>query len=352
MESSVQKDGQQGGPQFNAAVIPPVSRAEGDIGHGKPSSSVLETDPGAAFTMEDGDDLGITKTISLFKSLDYGFLLPFKKILSFQLLRKRAVRWVLFFGLAPIAFFVIAGKLGVTFPETIWLFQLYFCFFWAIYFHSLINPGPGIWKRAAAYGAFTILVGMPIDMTMQSFPILRNLFSGTESDSVLVKIVAFVFGVGILEETVKALPLILFGLRKQKLGPRDGLFLGFVSGLGFAASEGVVYSLSAATSAFGADSDFADKAFTIQILQTIFRFMSGTLLHGAWAGIAGWFIGLATQNKTHQWPLVCIGIGFVALLHGINDVVAGSSLHLVLAGGSILIFMAYLVHDETVANRT
>ncbi len=51
-----------------------------------------------AFGMEDGGDLGIgaavKTTVNEFKSLDYGFLMPFKKIFSRHLLRKKAVRWV------------------------------------------------------------------------------------------------------------------------------------------------------------------------------------------------------------------------------------------------------------------
>jgi len=43
---------------------------------------------------------------------------------------------------------------------------------------------------------------------------------------------------------------------------------------------------------------------------------------------------------------VTVGVAFAALLHGINDVVAGSWLHVVAACVSILVFMAYLLHGE------
>jgi len=64
---------------------------------------------------------------------------------------------------------------------------------------------------------------------------------------------------------------------------REGLFLGLMSGFGFAAAEGVQY-------VFGATVDAARHGgayFVAQMLQTDFRLMSGPVLHGAWAGIVG-----------------------------------------------------------------
>lgn len=62
----------------------------------------------AGFGMEHGGDSGVARTVqhlkstvSVFKSLDYGFLLPFRKLFGQGLLHKKAVRWVLIFGLFP-----------------------------------------------------------------------------------------------------------------------------------------------------------------------------------------------------------------------------------------------------------
>jgi RsiW-degrading membrane proteinase PrsW (M82 family) len=176
----------------------------------------------------------------------------------------------------------------------------------------------------------------------QTVPIIRDILAGWKSEQFMPRFIAYVFGVGPLEELCKAFPLLWFGLRKNKIhGIREGLFLGLMSGLGFAAIEGVKYTFGAAASNNG-----SDAAFTAQILQTIFRFMSNSLLHAAWAGTVGWFIGLASTRTGARWPVVAVGIAFAAVLHGLNDVVAGGWLQLVTATVSILVFMAYLVHGE------
>lgn len=56
------------------------------------------------------------------------------------------------------------------------------------------------------------------------------------------------------------------------------------------------------------------------------------------------FIGLAAARPSPRWPIVVVGIAFVALLHGVNDLFAGSLFHLLSAGLSLSIFTAYLTH--------
>jgi RsiW-degrading membrane proteinase PrsW (M82 family) len=312
-----------------------------------PSGQRLENDPANAFGMEDGGELGIAKTVGLFKSLDYGFLLPFRKMFDLSLLKKRAVRWVLFFGLSPIAIYVAALTFDLDFTQTVWLLEAYFCLFWALHFHTLIQPTSATWKRAIGYGLFTAFIGAPLVLLAQHLPVVREVYSTAKGESWFPRLFGMIFGVGIVEESCKSIPLLLFGLRKNKIqGVRDGLFLGFMSGLGFAAAEGVAYSLGASNMASQADANLAEAAFTLQVIQIIFRMMSGPILHAAWSGMVGWFIGLAATRSSPRWPIIVVGIAFAALLHGINDAFAGTVFHLVTAGVSLLVLMAYLVHDR------
>lgn len=311
--------------------------------------SALDSGYGESFGMDDGADLGVAKavtdTVTQFKSLDYGFLLPFRKIFSPALLRKKAVRWVCMFGLMPIAILVATDKFELDFTQTVWLLQLYFCLFWALYFYSIIRPTGAIWRRAIGYAAFTAVIGIPLLFIAQALPIVRHIYAGLGSDDFLPKFCAFVFGVGPFEELCKALPLLIFGLRKGTLqGIRQGLFLGLMSGFGFAAAEGVHYTLGSTMAL--AQHGPSDSAFTGQMLQTYFRLMTGPVLHGAWAGTVGWFIGLASTRTGARWPVIAVGIAFAATLHGLNNVVSGGYFHLLVAGISILVFMAYLIHGE------
>ena len=189
----------------------------------------LEIDHGSAFGMEDGGDLGISTAVNdavkEMKSLDYNYLLPFAEIFSSSLLRKKAVRWVLLFGLLPLVFTQAAFMFELGFTQVLWLIEIYFCLFWALYFYSIIQPSKAIWRRAIGYATFTASVGIVLLLIAQSLPVVRNIYAGTQSDIFLWRVIGFVLGVGVFEETCKALPLIVFGLRKRRsTGHAKGCF--------------------------------------------------------------------------------------------------------------------------------
>ena len=266
----------------------------------------LNEDHGTAFGLEDGGDLGIIKsaksTINDFKSLDYNFLIPIGKIFSKELFRKKAVRWVLLFGLLPLFLFLIHSWFNLSFEEIIWLIEGYFVLFWALYFYSIIKPQPDVWKRSIGYLLFTSFIGIPLLLISQKLPIVKDLYAGTYSYNLLTRIVGFTLGVGLFEETCKALPLIIFGLRKNKITSiRDATFLGLMSGFGFAAAEGVRYTISATVYAQ------LYNSYSEQIMQFLFRIMTGPILHGAWAGTVGWFIGIAAIRKEKKTPITVNG---------------------------------------------
>lgn len=323
-------------------TVPPPETAPPPL----PRDTTLDRDHGAMFGMDDAGDLGIGETVrstvGLFKSLNYGFLIPFRKIFSAALLRKKAVRWVLFFGLTPFAILSLIQIFEWDFQQTTWAIEAYFCLFWALYFHSLIGPSRSIWRRAVGYALFTAFIGITLEGLVQILPVARSIFAGTQSSHFVARAFGFVFGVGVFEEACKALPLLIFGLRKQRISSiRDGVFLGFMSGLGFAAAEGVGYSFIVTAAVYE-----GRASFTEQVAQIIFRLMSGPIFHGALAGTVGWFIGLASTRPKPRWPIIVVGIAFMAVAHGLFDLFSDSVISFPIAVAILLIFMAYLAHGE------
>lgn len=331
--------------------------------------------------MEDGGDLGIgavvKSTVKEFKSLDYGFLVPFKKIFSTQLLRKKAARWVFAFGLFPLILVYMKNTFEWTFEGSSWWIGGYFCLFWATYFHGILHPDASVWKRSVKWAIFTIVIGLPVLFFAQNLPIIKTFYSGTESKSVLYRLLGFVLGVGIVEETCKALPFLVFALRKKERMPlKSGIFLGMMSGFGFALAEVVQYSVrywtESASASVLAIATAVDKStdyyghihasvFGEQmkevlpklvelsgnlVLVQIVRFMTLPLLHACWAGVVGWFIATASRRSGNPWPIVTIGILFVAALHGTYDVFSDGIFGILLAGISLLVFMGYLAHGQ------
>ena len=298
----------------------------------------LDKDYGTAFGLEDGGSIGVSKVINEFKSLDYKELLPLRKILNSGIFKKKAVRWVLLFGLLPLIYAWFVREFDLDFTQVVWLIEIYFCLFWALYFFSLIQPSRTIWKQGIGYALFTAMIGIPVLLTLQTFPVIKELYFETDSNSLFGKLTGFILGVGILEETCKAFPLIIFGLRKKTVkGINNWIFLGFLSGLGFAASEGVTYTVKATANAIY----YGDA--TWQVITFLHRVMSGPLQHSTWAGVSGWFIGMAALKEGKKWPIISIGILFMALLHGLYDVFSDSIIGIIIAAFGYLVFMGYLM---------
>ena len=74
--------------------------------------------------------------------------------------------------------------------------------------------------------------------------------------------------------------------------------------------------------------------------------------HGTWAGISGWFIAIAAKKEEKKWPIITVGILFMALLHGLYDYFADSFFGIVVAVFGYFVFMAYLVHNNKIEDNT
>jgi protease PrsW len=300
----------------------------------------LDKDFGTAFKLEEESHLNISGFVNEFKKLDYGYLIPINKIFDANLFRKKAVQWILVFGLLPLIYIWVANVMQLTFEEIVWLVEIYFCLFWALYFYSIINPPRSAWKQGLGYAFFTAAIGIPVLLSVQTLPLIRNLYADTNSNNFFENLIGFLFGVGILEETCKALPLIIFGLRKKTItNTTEGMFLGFLSGLGFAASEGVTYTLRAAANVL------QNGGSINQVMTFLHRAMSGPLQHSTWAGVTGWFIATAAKREK-KWPIIVVGIASMALLHGLYDSLADGFGGIIVAAVGYIVFMGYLTHRE------
>jgi RsiW-degrading membrane proteinase PrsW (M82 family) len=130
-----------------------------------------------------------------------------------SLLRKKAVRWVLTFGLAPLAISIGVNKFELSFGQTVCMIQTYFCLFWALYFQSLLRPSWSVWRRGLGYALVTAIIGFPFAAGFeQGFLEDHGGAGGFLSSFYFLMLV-----VGPVEELCKALPLLVFGLRKDRI---------------------------------------------------------------------------------------------------------------------------------------
>ena len=274
-------------------------------------------------------------------------LLPFQ-----HWLRDRSLRnWitVVFVGLVvvpSITLVLFGNDLNHT-TQSAWVFAVYFACAWLLVLWIAVRP-PLVkpWMLALVAGIGLVLEA-PLAVWLE-----------TSLNSQTNNIFQCIFTVGVPEEFVKALPIAVLAIvlrgPLKGLTPKDYLFLGAVSGLGFGAAEAVEYvtkvipSLVEQSVAQGLQTNTLTPEGFVQLFsaasdEVAWRFVTDPMSHAVWAGITGYFIGLAVRFARHRVWLVLFGLGLTALLHGINDYVAQNTqwwwiLEIIV---SVLLFVAY-----------
>ncbi len=150
-----------------------------------------------------------------------------------------------------------------------------------------------------------------------------------EAVGFIEQLTTFFFGAGLLEELVKALPVLgayLLGSRlrtpwRESLGvlePLDGILLGAACGMGFTLFETLVQYVPATIMSITAQAGTgAGEMAGLQLL--IPRLIGNVSGHMAYSGYLGYFIGLGAlkRSATRRWSIILIGYLSAALLHAL-----------------------------------
>ncbi|MEK7468406.1 MAG: PrsW family glutamic-type intramembrane protease [Planctomycetota bacterium] len=192
----------------------------------------------------------------------------------------------------------------------------------AVSFRFLVPAGRATWKQLGLVALFTGTAGIFALLSLQGVA-----FSG-EGGILLVfaimyllalhpavgfagKLIGFTLGVGLLEEGVKAIPLVWrFGSGNSRLDIRGAAAWGIASGAGFGLSEALHYSL-----------DMYNGLFPASIY--LVRFASCVALHGAWAGTSAILMWKWQSELSDVWWKRIRALAFALigpmLLHGLYD---------------------------------
>jgi RsiW-degrading membrane proteinase PrsW (M82 family) len=151
-----------------------------------------------------------------------------------------------------------------------------------------------------------------------------------------------VFGIGGSEEFAKLVPvaaaLVIAASTPARLqqwfalNPRSYLYLGCLSGVVFGCAEGVEYIVNMQSA------DVNGQSSVFAMTATVFlRLITDPINHALWAGITGYFLGLAVVRARaanrcglsgllpQSW-LIGIGLLIASTLHGVNDFAAAHPL--------------------------
>lgn len=159
--------------------------------------------------------------------------------------------------------------------------------------------------------------------------VFRTLLPGnTDATGFVPAFVGMFFGAGLMEETLKGVPL-LFGLAVALWlrqtgspggvftrgiavqGPIDGLLMGAAAGAGFILIETMTMYVPRTVEAFKSP----EQGLLVGMTLMIPRIIKGVIGHMAYAGIFGYFVGLAATHTRHVGRLLAIGLLTAATLH-------------------------------------
>jgi len=208
----------------------------------------------------------------------------------------------------PIALVLLNNATESTIHAIAWIFAIYFAVAWLLLLGVIVRPQHVTRAMLATIAVIGIVTQTPTAIFLET-----RLHAGTGS-------LLDVFTIGLPEELAKAIPIVAVALiwrqKWQEQAPRDYLFLGAVSGLVFGAAEAVHYFIDVLGSLSGNANGLLLQGLTIQY---IWRFLTDPIDHATWAGITGYFIGLAVTGQTRKYSIAPIGIAIAAVLHGLND---------------------------------
>ncbi|MDR0712694.1 MAG: PrsW family intramembrane metalloprotease [Bacteroidales bacterium] len=249
-----------------------------------------------------------------------------------EIMKDSRLLWLALLGLSP-AFLI--SLFSATPVITFYVISLYFSIIWGLFFFYFFKtPQINIKTTIVLFFVLQAFVFIVWDVLhLPKWPGISLLYSFTESSSFLLRLIGFIFGVGLLEEAAKVAPLLLIVYRaKEPYVPQSLVFYGLMSGIAFGVFEGVQYQMTVNTQL-----DYANAFF-----MNVARLTSLPFLHAIWAGMAGYFIAFANLYPKYRLSLYLLAVAIPAVIHGLYDTLGWNILGLLLTLMSVILLMAYL----------
>lgn len=200
---------------------------------------------------------------------------------------------------------------------------LYFSAVWGLLFHYLFKTTQVNLKLATLI--FFVTQGVII-VAYNCFGISswNPFYYFLDSTDGLVQLCSYILGVGLVEETVKFLP-VLFILIKSKtvITPQTAVYYGLISGISFGVFEGVQYQTGVNLAIMANNPNEVGYAYSF--LYNIARLTCLPFIHAIWAGISSYFGAFAFLYPRYRRSLFALAILIPSTLHGFYDYFCGIS---------------------------
>ncbi|WGV28074.1 PrsW family glutamic-type intramembrane protease [Halotia branconii] len=182
----------------------------------------------------------------------------------------------------------------------------------------------------AALGTAMILLSPVLDLFIFVFRSVLpgSLPSSNESITFTELLVRMFFGAGLMEELLKALPIIgayfignsLPSPWRERIGvwePLDGILLGTASAVGFTLLETLGQYVPEITNNVAQQVGVGAVGQLVGLQLLIPRILGSVAGHMAYSGYLGYFIGLAVLKPRRSWQILAVGYLSAAALHAL-----------------------------------
>lgn len=295
---------------------------------------------------------GAEKLFRDFRSLKFSALFPVRDWLAERPWTLGSAQALAFLAFYPLLLSLIYDNLQLTdltdqLKTSAWSLGLYFAVIWGVIIFRMIKPDRIEPQVLATTFLFTAVIGITITPMIKHLPIFSAFTAAKHSQDVGMRLLGYIFGVGFVEEAVKAAPLYFwFLIQKKPTTPREAAFAGVLSGLAFGVAEAVSYSID--YSNYQTQGKLTPGEF---LIAQFLRIISLPLLHALWAGVVGYFIGLAASFPRKATPLVVVGLSAIAIIHGFYDTFSDGWFGLALCLLSLLLFIMYIRSAEKITEQ-
>lgn len=270
------------------------------------------------------------------------------KMTGAEIFRSPVFRFVFLVAMGPLAIALLQSNTLILNGLAI-----YSALLWSMLLYRLFADRDLTFRWAIGMVLFTCFVMVPVLEVYLAFPPHITEWLTTRA-FLPFQFVGYVAGVGVREEMCKAAPLLALALLSARMKkPLNGLVLGMMSGVGFAAAENVYYVYK--TVSLAADATRQTGALgnlVVPVYNNVIRMAMGPFVHGCLSGIFGYLISLAATDAHRRIPLLMAGLGLSAFLHGLYDTVVGYSqlLALLVQAFTYFLLMTYILKARGLAS--
>jgi len=276
----------------------------------------------------------------------FEILIPVKSWLHDRGWRQGIRLLIIPYALLPLIFLqVFSSSTSLSSPG--WAYSLYVAPLWLLTFWYVIRP-PVTGKLEVVIG-IGIIIWTIVWLHVVTIYINHHF---ADTHNILGSLV-----VGYNEEVTKALPVLIAAIlvlkiRKQKLDPRTWFLMGTVAGLTFGIVEQSIYTPAALIQIHGAH---AISEADVGALSFAFRVFVDGFQHAVWAGVSGFFVGMAVNYRRRRIPLLLLGISIPSILHALNDytltVFSTVWVGVLVQALSLLLFLGYTLSASAIERR-